>query len=246
MNPIQKIIIAKVKTLLERQELAESIDHNLTKGNLRENYLKDFIVDLIPKEYDTTTGFIASSNQDILSPQIDIIINEKVRTPKFLLCESISIIPFESVFLLIEVKTRITNEVIEQIKSQNDFIDKCGKVQLFSSLLTQDLINIHDILHIPLIDTKSLTNNYDKPKQFIITFSSDLSDDSLKGLFKLIRQLLGIWVVGKYFIYGDEGQVKKVEGDPSSLLAINRLLSCITIMNQQRSPYVTNWTKYLE
>ena len=244
MKPIQKLIISKVKTLVEKQQLAESIEHRTTKGNLREIFLREFIIDLIPDEYDTTTGFIASSKQEYLSPQIDLIINEKTRTPKFLLSETNSIIPFESVFLLIEVKTRITNAISEQIGKQNEFIKNCGNPVFFRTDLLTDL----GIIESKIGESFKCTNNiFNYPPQFIAAFSSDLNDDNLKELFYKVERLMGIWILGKFFLYPtEEKKLEKIEGDQSSLFAVNRILESITNMNQERQFYRMNWTKYFK
>jgi hypothetical protein len=243
MIHLQNILISKVKTMIEKQRIADHIKHNPTKGALRESYLRDFLIDIIPSDFDTTTGFVSSSNQDSLSPQIDLIICDKKKTPRFLLSDSQSVITFESAFLLIEVKTNISKKVVNQVKTQNDFIEASANPQFFSTYIHDDLKAIGDKLSVGL---RSVNNFFDKPSPFIVAFSSSLNDDSLKDLFTSINRLSGIWIVGKKFIYPKAiGNLEIVNGDQSTLYAVDKIIESITIMAAQRDNYRINWKKYL-
>lgn len=243
MKPIQEILISKVKALIEKQRLADAIEHTTTKGNLRESFLKDFIIDIIPREYELTSGFVASHNQDKLSPQIDLIVTDKSKTPKFLLDKNNSIVPFESVLLLIEIKTTLTEQIVVQLNKQRDYINNCGNPVFYKSYILNDLKKIQDST---CIEMEVNSNKFDKPLIWLVGFKSDLSEQKLRELVLKIEGMTGIWLVGQYSLYAENGQIKKIESDKSTLFTIERILTIITIMQQQRNYYYMNWTKYLE
>jgi hypothetical protein len=242
MKPIQEILISKVKTLVEKQRLADAIEDSSTKGNLRESFLKDFIVDIIPREYELTSGFVTSHNQDKLSPQIDLIVTDKSKTPKFILDKDNSIVPFESALLLIEIKTTLTEKVVEQLNKQRDYINNCGKPVYYRDYILNDLKNIEDKTCIKM---QVNSNQFDKPLIWLVGFKSDLSEKRLKELVLKVEGMTGIWLVGQYSLYAENGQIKKIESDKSTLFTIERILTIITVMQQQRNYYHMNWTKYL-
>lgn len=243
MKPIQEILISKVKSLLEKQRLADTIEHNSTKGSLRESFLKDFIIDIIPREYDLTSGFVTAHNQDSLSPQIDLIVTDKIKTPKFLLDNDNSIVPFESALLLIEIKTTLTEKVVEQLNKQREYINNCGNPVYIRDYILQDLKAFENKTQIRM---QINSNQFDKPLIWLVGFKSELSEERLKELIKKVEGMTGIWLVGEYSLYAENGEIKKIESDKSTLFTIERILTILTVMQQQRNFYHMNWKKYLE
>jgi len=55
MNPIQKVVQARITSLLAQSASADAINHMTTKGMLREKYLAEFLKDLIPQSLSITS-----------------------------------------------------------------------------------------------------------------------------------------------------------------------------------------------
>ncbi len=62
MNPIQKIIQSRIKSLLEVSNGFEAIDHSSTKGTLREGLLTKFFKDVIPSQLSISSGVISDAS----------------------------------------------------------------------------------------------------------------------------------------------------------------------------------------
>lgn len=89
------------------------IDHPGEKGTSRENALIKYLRPHIPDKYEMSEGIIVDS-QDHQSKQVDVIIHDKNTTP-FLQDTSLSkIIPIECVYSVIEVKSLLTKDTLEQ------------------------------------------------------------------------------------------------------------------------------------
>lgn len=99
-NYIQSIIessIAQANALLH-------LKHNLTKGQLREIFVRNFIKHFLPGYLDVGTGIIIN-NQGHESKQNDLIIYDNRMLPPFLFSVESNLFPVESVVATIEVKS---------------------------------------------------------------------------------------------------------------------------------------------
>ncbi len=95
--------------------------HWLTDGHHKEAILRDFLIRYLPNECECSTGFVRSVNdQDVCSPEIDILLfNRRMHLPYF--CEGgVSIIDPASLLATIEVKSSFSkeplNEALENVK----------------------------------------------------------------------------------------------------------------------------------
>ena len=105
------------KMKIDFQGITSRIEHNGEKGIARENTLENALRKYIPDKYIFSKGMIIDS-KDEQSRQVDIIIHDKMLSPILLNLESTRIIPIESVYGVIEVKSRLTkNELAKAIKN---------------------------------------------------------------------------------------------------------------------------------
>ena len=108
------------KMQIDFLETTRRITHSGEKGNARENLLVDYLRAYIPDKYAFAKGIIIDSF-DSQSKQVDIIIHDRLATPYLLDMDSTKIIPIESVYGVIEVKSKLTKEElqksVENIKS---------------------------------------------------------------------------------------------------------------------------------
>lgn len=96
---------------LRMQAIRAAIDHAGEKGRGLESAVMDFIRGLLPDEYGLDTGFIAyrqGDNDDVkLSPQLDIIIYDRVRGVALADLGTARVFPLEAVYGYVEVKTEL-------------------------------------------------------------------------------------------------------------------------------------------
>ena len=104
--------IAK-KLEIDYKQLTSHIEHQGIKGNYREELLKRYLRDLIPGKYSIGTGIIVDANQE-QSKQQDFFIYDNINSPVFLKMEAAQVIPIESVYAVIEVKSVLSKPELEK------------------------------------------------------------------------------------------------------------------------------------
>lgn len=96
------------------------VSHPVVKGSARENALMKYLRPHIPDKYEFSEGIVIDSF-DHQSKQIDIIIHDRNTTPFLQDRDLVNIIPIESVYAIIEVKSMLTKEelskCIDNVKS---------------------------------------------------------------------------------------------------------------------------------
>lgn len=101
-------------------ELTSHIDHMGVRGGSREDVLKYYIKQLLPERFAVGNGVVTDVN-GTQSKQQDFFVYDAFNSPVFLHTESSSIIPVESVYATIEVKSTLKKETLiqslENIKS---------------------------------------------------------------------------------------------------------------------------------
>jgi len=84
------------------------IQHSGVKGDFREDTLKDFLLDgRLPEKYGIGSGVIISPTGEV-SKQSDLIIYDKQNCPLLLQSDSNQVFPIESVYCVIEVKSKLS------------------------------------------------------------------------------------------------------------------------------------------
>jgi hypothetical protein len=99
--------------LSEMETISDQMSHAGEKGRNNENILTVFLRRRLPKRYTVSTGkVIATGGSD--SGQIDIIIHDREETPGFIDAHAWSLVPVESVYAVISVKTTLNKRELEE------------------------------------------------------------------------------------------------------------------------------------
>lgn len=116
------------------QKLSSKIEHNGLKGTIREDKLKEYLYKLFPTKYAIGNGVIVDANET-QSRQQDFIIYDNFNSPKLMETESVQVIPIESVYATIEVKSTLTVDELEKSIKNIESVKKLEKTKPFSSPL---------------------------------------------------------------------------------------------------------------
>lgn len=118
--------IAK-KLKIDFDGITKQIEHNGVKGSAREDLLKDYLKKMLPEKYSITSGIIIDNNQN-QSKQQDFIIHDAFNCPSFFKTESNSILPVESVYATIEIKSTLDYRTLEQSVKNVESVRKLNKL----------------------------------------------------------------------------------------------------------------------
>lgn len=128
----------KAKSLQsEYDNLSSRIEHSGLKGTIREDVLKKYLKELLPKKYEVTSGCIVDCSEK-QSKQQDFIIFDNFNSPSFVESEKEQIVPIESVYATVEIKSNLTIEELKKAIINIDSVHELEKTkstvpQLFSS-----------------------------------------------------------------------------------------------------------------
>ena len=89
------------------------LSHKGIKGLAREDLLKKYLRDLIPQKYAIASGIICDSNEN-QSRQQDFIIYDSFTCPTFYQFDSTAILPVESVYATIEIKSSLNSKTLKE------------------------------------------------------------------------------------------------------------------------------------
>lgn len=162
--------IAK-KLKIDFDGITKQIEHNGVKGSAREDLLKDYLKKLLPQKYSISSGIIIDNNQT-QSKQQDFIIHDAFNCPSFFKTDSNSILPIESVYATIEIKSTLDYPALEQSVKNIESVRKLNK------LPNRNIIgNLYDNVY---------------PLGFVFAYSSNYSLEQIqKKLFELNKSIEG-------------------------------------------------------
>lgn len=120
-NRVRDIFVARVEGLMAQYRESEFIEHSSTIGAMREQYLKDFVKELLPPKFSPVSGFIADMEGHI-TPQLDMIFFDPSELPTLSLVGDASIVPFEIALISVEVKSVLQKRDLAQIRRQREAI----------------------------------------------------------------------------------------------------------------------------
>ncbi|MHB9133322.1 MAG: DUF6602 domain-containing protein [Armatimonadota bacterium] len=104
----RNVFDSRIAATLAAAVSVEEIEHNGIKGLLREVVIRDLLKPLLPPDIGIGTGVIVAPSGDrIQSRQTDIIIYDKSIVPAMLFDDSQGLFPVDSVFAVIEVKSKL-------------------------------------------------------------------------------------------------------------------------------------------
>lgn len=101
------------KMVIEYQEVTSHIEHMGLRGSSRENVLIKYIKQLLPQKFAVGNGIITDVN-GTQSRQQDFFVYDAFNSPVFLHMESSCVVPVESVYATVEVKSTLTKETLRQ------------------------------------------------------------------------------------------------------------------------------------
>ncbi|MBU1200725.1 hypothetical protein KKG61_01985 [bacterium] len=108
------------KLMQEFQETEKTLNFPPDRGGQREEAIRKFLSEKLPRRYRISKGFVVSY-KGIQSDQCDVIICDAATSPIFYTDVDQEILPVESVYAVIQVKSRLTptslDKAIKNIKS---------------------------------------------------------------------------------------------------------------------------------
>ena len=114
------------KMQIDFEGITSKIQHNGEKGTARENILEEYLKSYIPEKYSFSKGTIVDC-KDVQSRQVDIIIHAKFLTPYLVDMDNTKIVPIESVYGVVEVKSTLTKEELRKCVKNIESVRKLEK-----------------------------------------------------------------------------------------------------------------------
>lgn len=168
---VKKVFRGISKKLLTDFEISSEINHNGNKGDYREGTLRDFLLSgRLPKRFGVGSGEIIGPTRNV-SKQSDLVIYDQLDGMSLIYEDDVQIFPIESVFGVIEVKSKLSKEELikslENIKSVKSLTPNESVTKTTNSLMSM---------------------TYPRPKPFGIVFAYSLAGNSLESLVKNLRE----------------------------------------------------------
>jgi hypothetical protein len=125
----QQIFAQAAKKL--RQDFAElyTVPHNVLKGHEAEKLVRAFLSSHLPKRFGVGSGFIIDP-RDAISKQEDVVIYDAYNCPLYRASDDAAIFPSENVAAVIEVKSSLDKQRLEEAFENISFAKSLGKTKL--------------------------------------------------------------------------------------------------------------------
>lgn len=128
------------KLKIDFDGITSKIEHNGQKGDIREELLKDSLTQFLPQKYSIGNGIIVDSNQS-QSKQQDFIIYDRFNSPLMLKKQTMQVVPIESVYCTIEIKSTLTKSELEKCVANIKSVRALEKVCLQTSPIIYENAN---------------------------------------------------------------------------------------------------------
>ncbi|MFV0249756.1 MAG: DUF6602 domain-containing protein [Bacilli bacterium] len=128
------------KLKIDFDGITSKIEHNGQKGDTREELLKESLAQFIPQKYSIGNGIIVDSNL-VQSKQQDFIIYDGFNSPLMLKKQSMQVVPIESVYCTIEIKSTLTKTELEKCVANIKSVRELEKVCLQTSAIVYENAN---------------------------------------------------------------------------------------------------------
>lgn len=115
-------------------ERTSQIPHSLDKGRERENIVKEFLINSLPKQFSVGYGFIYSAKKQ-KSPQEDIVVYDELNNPLLSRFVTLQLFPIESVYAVIEVKSMLNKEKLKESFDNIKAVKRLTRVGGFTKTL---------------------------------------------------------------------------------------------------------------
>lgn len=127
MKLYNTIKAASKKMQIDFEEITSQIEHRPTKGDFREDIIKEFLRQYLPENFGICKGLVIDA-EGVQSKQQDILIYDKATTPKFLVGDADNVLPIESIVATIEVKSVLNKtellKALENLESTRSLTKK--------------------------------------------------------------------------------------------------------------------------
>jgi hypothetical protein len=97
------------RMLSEIETISDRMTHSGEKGRNNEKVLSAFLNEALPRRYSVSTGKVVAPG-DKESGQIDLIVHDRLDTPALVDARAWSLVPVESTYAAISVKTTLANK----------------------------------------------------------------------------------------------------------------------------------------
>jgi hypothetical protein len=205
----RKILAGLQKELQNKYEISSTIRHRGEKGRRRETDVAGLLKNHLPEAYGVATGEVFSSVSEDVSPQCDIIIYDRLKTPVFGRNDPVQQIPIEGVYAIIEVKSCLDTHALRDAERKFRAVRK-----LYTATIKGD---------------EQESNDDDKPTFFLFAYTRKASistcmkflnqnkeqDIILCALDSLFPVWIGLWESSRAILLG----LKNPEVDRYSLLS---------------------------
>jgi hypothetical protein len=125
----QQIFSQAAKKLRQDFEELSIVPHAGLKGHEAEDIVRSFLRGHLPKRFDLGSGFIIDLG-DSLSKQTDLIIYDALNCPVYRASENAAIIPSDNVAAVVEVKSRLDKQTMEEAFINISAVKSLSKTKL--------------------------------------------------------------------------------------------------------------------
>ncbi|MGN1299320.1 MAG: DUF6602 domain-containing protein [Candidatus Scatovivens sp.] len=123
----------------EYDSFTSRIEHTGIKGTIREDKLKEYLKKLLPQKYNITSGCIVDANEK-QSKQQDFIIYDNFNSPSFIASEKEQVVPIESVYATVEVKSTLTIDELKKSLKNIESVQMLERVKpMFNPLVISSI-----------------------------------------------------------------------------------------------------------
>lgn len=106
--------LAQEEILLKRKQIKVFITVPKLLGDFCEEIIRDYLKSHIPPQFKVTRGVIANPRQEVISRECDIIIYDSTTLYPLFKTETMAVIPSHCVRAIVEVKSDINNNAVDQ------------------------------------------------------------------------------------------------------------------------------------
>jgi len=206
---IKKYSTAIIEGLEAKIRASSSVNHKLTKGELRELFVSTVLASFLSNQFDVGTGIVVNQKEE-QSRQTDIILYDNRILPPFIKQQHIGVYPAESVLGTIEVKSHLTNKALLDAEASAK--------------------RLHEEIFEP---RSSIYEDYDqiKPISGIIAFYGRglrvLSDatEGAEWLTKNVRYIFAICLLGRFSWLNLSGKGWSMSQNPKSYEETKRFIA---------------------
>lgn len=188
-----------------RSDMAIRIEHNLEDGKYREYLVTKILSKIIPSKYSITNGFIIDSDNKI-SQEMDIIIYDKSYVPPFF-DETYTVVPIEAVIAIIQVKTTLTRDTI------NDAINNLVSIDNLNTKIGGKFISAFD-------GKIRKEERYISPYKIVVAYKTDI--DKNYCFDEELKKVDMVYVVGQNIKEDDGKLIIKHRKEPEAIVNLNK------------------------